>query len=392
VAQMLQIVQSEVELPWVYHDWRIHAAEQQEQELETFLAADRVRGFDPTVAPLLRCTLIQLSDERYCFVWSYHHLLFDGWSMPLLLQELFTFYSDVEAALPPSRPYRDYLAWLAQQQLSEAESYWRTQLAGFATPTCLPDGPASDADGPDSFATEHLQLSVEVTTNLQQFARSQQLTLNTVVHAAWALLLSRYSGEDDLLYGVTVSGRPPELPGVEQIVGLFINTLPLRVRLERDLDFSQWLQQLQQRQVEMRRFEYSPLVQVQGWSEVERKRPLFESNLVFENYPADLSSSRQQHELQISDLRLVDPPHFPLTVLVAPGPQLNLTLEYSQQRFDSVTMIRFLQHFALLLEAITVAPDWTLLDLPLDINASEPNELFNPLPAFQQDQFVFELS
>jgi surfactin family lipopeptide synthetase C len=130
---------------------------------------------------------------------------------------------------------------------------------------------------------------------------------------------------------------------------------------------------------------------VQGWSEVERKRPLFESNLVFENYPADLSRSRQQHELQISELQLVDPPHFPLTVLVAPGPQLNLTLEYSQQRFDDLTMRRFMQHFALLLEAITLAPDWSLLDLPLELDDPEPDELFNPLPAYQQDQFVFEL-
>jgi surfactin family lipopeptide synthetase C len=238
-------------------------------------------------------------------------------------------------------------------------------------------------------------LSEEVTSALQQFARQQQLTLNTVIHAAWALLLSRYSGADDLLYGVTVSGRPAELAGVERMVGLFINTLPLRVRLERQLDFCDWLQQLQQRQVEMRRFEYSPLVQVQGWSEVARKLPLFESNLVFENYPSDITR-RQQHELQISDLRLVDPPHFPLTILVAPGQQLTLTSEYSQQRFAAATMGRFLKHFALLLEALTVTPDWSLLDLPLllDDNDQQPDEpsLFNPLPAYQQDQFVFELS
>jgi len=294
--------------------------------------------------------------------------------------------------LPP-RPYRDYLAWLAEQELTAAESYWRAQLAGFTSPTPLPDRPPSRPAEADGFASEHLQLSAAATTRLQHFARQQQLTLNTVVQGAWALLLSRYSGADDLLYGVTVSGRPPELPGVEQMVGLFINTLPLRVRLAPERDFSQWLQQLQQRQVEMRRFEYSPLVQVQGWSEVERKLPLFESNLVFENYPADLTR-RQQHELQISDLQLVDPPHFPLTVLVAPGPQLALTLEYSQQRFENATMVRFLQHFALLLELLPDTPDWRLLDLPLLHADDEPDQtpIFNPLPAFQQDQFVFELS
>jgi non-ribosomal peptide synthetase component F len=124
--------------------------------------------------------------------------------------------------------------------------------------------------------------------------------MNTVVQGVWALLLSRYSGEDDLLYGVTVSGRPPELVGVEQMVGLFINTLALRVKLEREVDFVSWLQKLQQRQVEMRRFEYSPLVQVQGWSAVPRTRPLFESNLVFENYPVDMTQ-RREHELQLSN-------------------------------------------------------------------------------------------
>jgi len=387
-------VQDEVDLPWSYHDWRGLPSDQQQAQLESLLAEDRARGFDPAAAPLLRCTLLQLDEQLYYFSWSYHHLLFDGWSMPLLLEELFTLYDcyrrDVEPTLAPARAYRDYIAWLGQRELGAAENFWRTQLDGFSSPTPLPD--RADTAETDGFATEHLQLSEEVTTRLQQFARQHQLTLNTVVQGAWALLLSRYSGEDDLLYGVTVSGRPPELVGVEQMVGLFINTLALRVKLERETDFVAWLQKLQQRQVEMRRFEYSPLVQVQGWSAVPRTRPLFESNLVFENYPVDMTQ-RREHELQLSELQLVDPPHFPLTILVAPGSQLNLTIEYSQQRFADVTMLRFLQHFGLLLEALTVTPDWHLLDLPLLLDEEHPDEtpFFNPA-AFEQDQFVFELT
>jgi hypothetical protein len=138
LTQMLQIVQDEVDLPWSYHDWRGLPPAQQQAQLESLLAEDRARGFDPAAAPLLRCTLLQLDEQLYYFSWSYHHLLFDGWSMPLLLEELFTLYDcyrrDVEATLAPARAYRDYIAWLAQQELGAAENFWRTQLDGFSSP------------------------------------------------------------------------------------------------------------------------------------------------------------------------------------------------------------------------------------------------------------------
>jgi amino acid adenylation domain-containing protein/non-ribosomal peptide synthase protein (TIGR01720 family) len=395
--QMLQIVRPKVALPWEQIDWRALPLEEQEERLQTLLEADQQRGFDPSVAPLMRCTLLQLADDVYHFIWSYHHLLLDGWSIPLLLDEVFTFYesyrSGVMAPVARARSYRDYVAWLGQQELSRAETYWRAQLAGFTTPTKLPMLPAGRQTTGAGFAAEHLQLSEEGTMRLQQFGRKQQLTLNTLVQATWALLLSRYSGEDDLVYGATVSGRPAELPGVEQMVGLFINTLPVRTKLDRDLDFVQWLHKLQAQQVEMRQYEYSPLVQVQRWSEVGRQEQLFESNLVFENYPVDLTE-RDDHDLKILNVSLVDPPHYPLTMLVAPGPQLNLSIEYNRQRFEAHTINRFLSHFGVLLESITVTPDWRVLDVPLPLDEGQDQQFsfFENERPYEQDQFLFEVT
>src|SRR6185369_7680989 len=220
------------------------------------------------------------------------HLLMDGWSLPLLLKEVFSYYEAYsqgrELQLETSRPYEDYIGWLLEQDMAAAETYWRRRLAGFTEPTPLPaKRNAGDQPKASGYAELKRQLSTEATDQLRRCSRQQQVTLNTVVQAAWALLLSRYSGAQDLVYGATVSGRPPELVGVEEMVGLFINTLPVRVELSSEQMVGEWLRELQRRQVEMRQYEFSPLVEVQGWSEVGRTRTLFDSIVVFENYPLE---------------------------------------------------------------------------------------------------------
>src|ERR671933_1287063 len=369
--EALQVVRQHVRLPWEQHDWRRLSPVEQQEQLEVFLHADRERGFDLSQAPLMRLTLIQMHENVYQFIWSHHHLLLDGWSLSLVLKEVFAFYEvsrqGQDLHLQRSRPYQSYIAWLQQQDLARAEVFWRQMLQGFSTPTPLGVDRVlgSLSSEGESYDEQQIQLSVGATRALQSFARQHQLTLNTLVQGAWALLLSRYSGQEDVVFGATTSGRPADLAGVESMVGLFINTLPMRVSVSPQADLLSWLQQLQSQQIKLRQYEYSPLIQVQGWSDVPKGLPLFESIVVFENYPIDASLQEQGGSLEIRNVRGVDQTNYPLTVAAVPGAELSLELSYDCHRFDAATITRMLGHFQTLLEGIIVAPQQRLVDLPM---------------------------
>ena len=210
----IQLVQRRVKVPLQQQDWQNLSPAQQKTELEALLVADRARSFNLAQAPLLRLFLLRLSPDTHHFIWSRHHILFDGWSLPLVLQEVFAFYEagcrGETLTLERPRPFRDYIVWLKQQDMSRAEAYWRKALAGFSTPTRLliDRAPNGKTAAEKVHAEQEVQLTLEQSEQVQLFARKQQVTVNTVVQGAWALLLSRYSGEEDVLFGATVSGRP----------------------------------------------------------------------------------------------------------------------------------------------------------------------------------------
>ena len=237
LEKALQVVQRQVELPFAEHNWRHWSAHEQQAQLEIFLKQEAARGFDLAKAPLLRLTLLRTGAEAWRFVFTHHHLLLDGWSLPLLFREVFSFYAAFaqgqELSLPPVRPYRDYINWLQKQNPAEAELFWRQTLSGLTTPTPLPLEHAATEITPETTGYQLLpcRLPATLTEALQQFVRKNHITLNTLIQGAWALLLARYSGESDVVFGATVSGRPAELPGVESMVGLFINSLPVRATI-----------------------------------------------------------------------------------------------------------------------------------------------------------------
>ncbi|MEE8585879.1 MAG: condensation domain-containing protein, partial [Acidobacteriota bacterium] len=330
----LQVVLRGVQVPLIQYDWRGSSEADQNRRLSEFLNADQERGFDLSQPPLMRLILIRISDDAYYFVWSSHHILLDGWSTALLLQEIFALYDAACQGRQPnlgrSRPFRDYVAWLLQQDLTQAEAFWRETLAGYSSP--IPLGPIRPVGGSSQqgFLEVETRLSEKVTEELQAFARQQQVTLNTLVQGAWALLLNRHSGREDVVFGVTVSGRPPDLAGVESIIGLFINTLPLRVRMAPGDSLGPWLKGLQQLQAKMSQFEYSPLVEVHKWSDVPGGLPLFETILVFENYPVDKSmqDSGQGHGLGIRNVKSVEKTNYPLDVTALPGLEFVLRIAW----------------------------------------------------------------
>ena len=363
-------------LPLERLDWRQLPAREQESRLEELIRRGREQPFDLQRAPLLRQCLILLEDRVHVLVWAFHHLTLDGWSRALVLRDWQAAYAaccqggDAGAAgLPKAPPYRDFIAWLERREPGEAEQFWRRELAGFARPTPLPlpGDPAEPAAG--AWGVEEARLSAPATAALRDLARRQRLTLNTLAQGAWALLLARYSGETDVVFGATVAGRSADLPGIEEMVGLFLNTLPVRVRIAAGEPLILWLQALQERQVEARAYEQTPLVLVQGWSELPRGLPLFDSVLVFENYPVPTLPAAQSGGASRSEgLRAelasdsgMGHTNYPLALVVsAAGSALGLRASHDRSRFAADAVRRALTHLGSLLEAMAAAPERTL--------------------------------
>jgi amino acid adenylation domain-containing protein len=369
--KILQVVQRQVAIPLRQEDWRGSSADEQAARLAALLHADRVQGFDLAQAPLMRLLLLRVGDDSYRFIWTYHHNLFDGWSLPLILKDVFTGYEAFrhrrEPHLPVARPYRDYIAWLQKQDLVAAEQFWRRTLAGATAPTPLvvDRDPAQASERETGYAEQQIILPGTITAELQALARQHQLTINTLVQGAWALLLSRYSGEQDIIFGATVSGRPADLSGVETMVGVFINALPVRVQVPPEAILGDWLREIQAQQFEQRQYEYSPLVQIHEWSELPRGRSMFESLLVFENYPVDKSLREQQGSLTIEDVQFSERTNYQLTITSGPGRELPLKISYDERRFDAATIERMLGHLRILLEGFAAGFDQPLATLTL---------------------------
>jgi amino acid adenylation domain-containing protein len=347
----VQVVRASVELPCANFDWSAQTAQEQQAHLQRWLREDRQRGFDLTRAPLMRITLIRLGADSHQLVWSFHHMLLDGWSGPILFSEVFALYEALcqgrPIQLPTPQPYKTYVLWQQAQSVAEAEAFWRERLRGFDTPTPLPlpKPPASaNQDIEDRYPALQLRFDPAFTAMLRTFARKERVTLNTLLQAAWALVLNAYSGEDDVLFGATLSGRSGDLPGVENMVGLFINTLPARVKIEPDRPVGDWLRALQAQQAAVSQYEYSALVDVHGWSEVPRDQPLFNSIFVFENYPVDAAAGEAGSSIKVSDVRAYEITNYPLTIAVLPASQMVLQVTYDREQFAAADIERMLGH------------------------------------------------
>ncbi len=379
IEKPLQMVISQVELPWVKLDWRHLTPNEQQQHLEDFLKSDRQKGFELNVAPLMRFTIIQLGEQTYQFIWSHHHILFDGWSMQIVLKEVLAFYEanhrGEHLRLLPARPYREYIDWLQQQDIAQAKNFWQRTLQGFEAPTPL-IGNREQGIGNSKQGTydEKPFQQITVTDKLQYAARQHHLTLNNLVQGAWALLLSRYSGESDVVFGATVSGRPPNLAGVDSMVGLLINTLPIRVQVTAKTELLPWLKHLQTQAFEQEQYAYYSLAEIQRLSDVPPGMPLFESLLVFENYPLDSAEQKSKKTLEISHLRCFERTNYPLTLVVNPESQLSGRIIYDTSRFESQTIVRMIGHFQTLLEGIAANLQQDISQLSL-LSAAEQEQL-----------------
>jgi len=341
------------------HDWSDADEGERRARFEQLLAEDRAAGFDPEHPPLQRLHLIRLGDRHHGFVWTHHMLLLDGWSVPRVLGDLVRRYRCLlTGAAPPAAPapYRDYIAWLQGQDLQAARNWWSRALAGPAgsgrlAPLLRPD----PRRGPGAVDEVRRELPAVLEDRLRAAGARHRVTLSTLLQAAWALVLRRFSGDSEVTYGCTSSGRPAELRGVDEMVGSFINTLPIRVAVPQDGDLTAWLQELQSLHSTARRYEYTPLAQIRSWAGVPGDQPLFESVVVLDNYRLALGGGELAGQFSIRSVNDFEKTSEALTLIVTPAPVSVVRLVFHRERFEPGTVDDMMEYLHRVLEALTGA-------------------------------------
>lgn len=351
-------------------DWRRLDGAEQESRLNDILAQERSNGFDLRRAPLVRIRLFRLEDRRYLLIRSHHHILFDAWCTSLILKELRSNYDAMIEGRPlpekKRRGFRDYIDWLQSKDSAAAEPFWRDYLAGFDEPTPFFASRVSDDGAPNTEAVDVVELlSEEDTAQLRGLAQRFRVTVNSFAQAAVALLLAHYTNRAEVLFGVTVSGRPADLPQVESILGLFINGLPLRVAIDPSQSLTSFLQNVLEQNYAIRDYEYVSLTQVQEWSEIRRGTDLFQYLLTFENAPVDPELLEADGRWRFTDCWHRTHTNYPITFVVIPGTRLHLQVTYACDRIEAEAAKRLLRHYRLLLEDMIRRPDARLGEFTL---------------------------
>ena len=367
----LQIVYNQVKICLNRHDWSKMDLVEQEAQFESFLLSDRKKSFDFSQPCLMRHTLIRLTDDCYRYIWSVNHIILDGWAGSLVFQEFVEVYGalckDKEICLAPTRPFRDYIDWLQQQDISKAEFFWRQALQGLKAPTPLSYIEKTDQSSTQEvrYTEEIIQLSLTTTHALQSFATQQRLTLATIINGIWVILLSRYTCRNNILYGYNVAGRPADLNGVESMVGMFVNTLPIHVNIDTEQLFLSWLQRFQLQLVEVRDYEYTSLTEIHRWSEVPQQLNLFESIVVIENFPVSEFIRDWKGNIEFKHTGLYYRNNYPLNLVVYPNKELLIAISYDSRRFETATIAGILKDMEMLLQGLINNPNFKIKDLPL---------------------------
>jgi amino acid adenylation domain-containing protein/non-ribosomal peptide synthase protein (TIGR01720 family) len=375
----VQIVYHTAAFALEVQDWSSLSPVEEGEHLEHYLHEVQAQGLELTRPTILRVLVARLSERTYRFVYSNRYLNTDGWSLTLLVNEVLVAYRTLVQGQEPRwkriRPYQEYLAWLERQDMQAAEAFWRRELQGFRRPGALAARIPGNVPGQEEgFTQQRLFISVATTAGLEAFARHHHLTLNTLLQGAWAILMSCYSGEEDILFGVSVSGRPPELEDVESIVGVMMNNLPARVQVSPEASLVPWLHQLQNHQVRVRQYEYTPLQSIYEWQNIPAHEHLFESYLVVQNFQGLAASLEEGSAAQTAEQHPSEPriptffiakQEYPLRIDVFPREELEVIVSHYQRSFTIDTARTMLRHIQMVLESMLAHPSQQLKELRL---------------------------
>ncbi|VWC77821.1 non-ribosomal peptide synthetase [Burkholderia lata] len=357
-AAPLQCVHRHARMPVEQLDWRT-LGDTLDADFDAWLAADRARGFDWREPPLMRLTLIRVTDDAWRVVWTRHHVLLDGWSTARLLADVLRDYRDPDAVSPfASRPalrYRDFIAWLGTRDRDADERFWTERLARLDAPTLIAERTADRADA--EMVTWRATLDADTMTRVAQTARALKLTVNTVVQGAWALALQRMTHQPAVAFGATVAGRPDALADVDSVLGLFINTLPVITAPAPQQRAADWLQTLQRENAAAAEHAHTPLADIQRWAR-GAGGALFDTLVVFENYPVDDSArDADPRALALSGVRSIESTDFALTLVIESGAELTIDYGYDTARVDARQVETWHRAFAYALDVLARTPD-----------------------------------
>jgi len=364
----VQVVHKRLDYSLDEQDWRGVSVDEQQNRLEELINRHRAQGFDTSVAPLTRLAVCRTTDDTCQIVLSYHHLVLDSWSLPLILKEVAAFYDELSSGrrinLPKPQPYKNFIGWLKQRDQAAAMAFWKRSLDGFAGPTVLPLADRRESRGPNAgVTTERLVVPEEITAQVKALEQKHRVSAKTIVLGAWALLLSRYSDSPDVLFGVGVSGRPAELEGSDLIIGSCMNLLPMRVELNPVMQVLPWLKALQSQQAHLYRYTYNPVAQLGEIIGIPKGLPLFEQAIVLDAPPLDLLANGNSGGLHLRDIKISSPSDVSITLTPQFDRDISLEITYDPQRFCSATISTMLTHLVNLIEGISKCVDGTILSL-----------------------------
>ncbi|MGF6358105.1 amino acid adenylation domain-containing protein/non-ribosomal peptide synthase protein (TIGR01720 family), partial [Paenibacillus sp. 4624] len=379
-GEPLQIVYRDKPVGFEYEELLHLQMDEKQAYLDKKAEDDKLRGFDMEHDALVRFTILRTEEQSYHVLWSFQHILMDGWCLSQLTQELFEVYSALISGEQPvvdkGADYGSYIEWLEKQDDKAASDYWMTFLAGYEGQTLLPGQKESAPH--NRFKADHVtaQLGKELSERMDQVAKQHLVTVNTLLQAAWGVMLQKYNGTHDAVFGSVVAGRPVEIPGVESMIGLFINTVPVRVTSEADTVFANLMVKLQEQALESGRYDYYPLYEIQALS--LQKQNLINHIIAFENYPVDEQMEQagdQQHgELTIADVQMEEQTNYNFNVTVAPGAEIEIRFDFNAEVFDKESIERLKGHLVHLLEQVTANPKITVCELEL-VTEAEKTEL-----------------
>ncbi|SCW86107.1 non-ribosomal peptide synthase domain TIGR01720/amino acid adenylation domain-containing protein, partial [Paenibacillus tianmuensis] len=368
--QPLQVVYRHREADFAVEDIRGLSEEGQHLRVKRLLREDRQRGFDLTRDVLIRVSILRTGDESYHFLWSSHHILMDGWCLSLVTEEVFEMYFAAlekrKPKLEPVTPYSRYIEWLEARDRDEAAAYWRNYLSGYGEQTLLPSSKAREQEAGPLFGSLFCHLGKPLTEQINRYARQHQITIHTLLQTAWGILLHRYNGTNDAVFGSVVAGRPAEIPGIERMIGLFINTVPVRIRCEAGDTFTEVVTGVQRRYLESNAYDSYPLFEIQA--STEQKQELVNHIMVFENFPVEDQMSQigsGEAAFKVENIEIAEQTNYDFNLIVAPGENLLVRFEYNTRFYHEADVQRIQAHLTYLLEQVVANPDIRIHELEL---------------------------
>ncbi|MEO6230170.1 MAG: amino acid adenylation domain-containing protein [Ferruginibacter sp.] len=394
----VQCVHRTVKLPIVLLDFSKITESERAAKLDEYEATDRTTEFDFKVAPLMRLSLIKLDENKHRMIWTSHHILFDGWSLPILMREFLTAFEQLKSGDPLAHfeedRFEDYIRYIDRIDKVAEESYWRNYLKGIEYSTMLPFiGVAADRNkGLGKYQTLRLILDTSTTGKINQFAQRQRLTVNTLIQGVWSYLLHQYTGNSDVVFGVTVSGRPSDLPGVEHRVGMYINALPFHSVLMEEQNIVQWLQDIQAGQVNSRQYQFTPLQQLQSWAGIHGD--WFDTMMTFENFPVNKMLGSKEWSLKVENIHFIEHTNYPLNVIIESAEEINVSFSFNKALLDEVQVSRIRGHFENVLLQIIANEESDIAGLKL-LTTAEKQQLLgafnNTTQEYPQEQTISSL-